>query len=326
MAAIFENGIDVSRYQGVVDWARVAASGQQFAIVRVGSTDGSGVYVDPYFKRNMEGAHAAGLKVGAYYYTYAKTEEAVIRELNKFLPALEGYQLEYPVFVDMEDSSFVSLSRKQVTDLTRLAMDILYQNGWYAGYYTYTFFATNYIDTEALKDYPLWIADYRGYVGYQGGYTMWQYSSSGQVSGIQGNVDMNRSYVDFLPFIKEGGFNGFPAPSGPVMMPLENQLLEVFSERCEYFNSPDVNDVVGYLPLGTYPAVALSEEEYGGFVWVTFRLGGAVWWTALLEDRCRLIADDSGTDCSECQAQLAEANARIEETRQLLNDALEALG
>ena len=322
MAAIFENGIDVSRYQGVVDWARVAASGQQFAIVRVGSTDGSGVYVDPYFRRNEEGAHAAGLKVGAYYYTYAKTEEAVIRELNKFLPALEGYQLEYPVFVDMEDSSFVSLSRKQVTDLTRFAMDILYQNGWYAGYYTYTFFATNYIDTEALKDYPLWIADYRGYVGYQGGYTMWQYSSSGQVSGIQGNVDMNRSYADFLPFIREGGFNGFPAPSGPVMMPLENQLLEVFSERCEYFNSPDVNDVVGYLPLGTYPAVALSEEEYGGFVWVTFRLGGAVWWTALLEDRCRLIADDSGTDCSECQAQLAEANARIEETRQLLNDAL----
>lgn len=326
MAAIFENGIDVSRYQGVIDWTRVAASGQQFAIVRVGSTDGSDVYVDPYFKRNVEGAKAAGLKVGAYYYTYAKTEEAVIRELDTFLPALEGYQLEYPVFVDMEDSSFASLTRKQVTDLTRFAMDILYQKGWYAGYYTYTFFATNYIDTEALKDYPLWIADYRGYVGYQGSYTMWQYSSSGQVSGIQGNVDMNRSYVDFLPFIKEGGFNGFPASSGPVMMPLENQLLEVFSERCEYFNSPDVNDVVGYLPLGTYPAVALSEEEFGGFVWVTFRLGGAVWWTALLEDRCRLIADDSGTDCSECQARLAEANARIEEARQLLNDALEALG
>lgn len=326
MAAIFENGIDVSRYQGVIDWTRVAASGQQFAIVRVGSTDGSDVYVDPYFKQNVEGAHAAGLKVGAYYYTYAKTEEAVIRELNTFLPALEGYQLEYPVFVDMEDSSFASLTRKQVTDLTRFAMDILYQKGWYAGYYTYTFFATNYIDTEALKDYPLWIADYRGYVGYQGSYAMWQYSSSGQVSGIQGNVDMNRSYVDFLPFIKEGGFNGFPASSGPVMMPLKNQLLEVFSERCEYFNSPDVNDVVGYLPLGTYPAVALSEEEFGGFVWVTFRLGGAVWWTALLEDRCRLIADDSGTDCSECQARLAEANARIEEARQLLNDALEALG
>ena len=326
MAAIFENGIDVSRYQGVIDWTRVAASGQQFAIVRVGSTDGSDVDVDPYFKRNVEGAKAAGLKVGAYYYTYAKTEEAVIRELDTFLPALEGYQLEYPVFVDMEDSSFASLTRKQVTDLTRFAMDILYQKGWYAGYYTYTFFATNYIDTEALKDYPLWIADYRGYVGYQGSYAMWQYSSSGQVSGIQGNVDMNRSYVDFLPFIKEGGFNGFPASSGPVMMPLENQLLEVFSERCEYFNSPDVNDVVGYLPLGTYPAVALSEEEFGGFVWVTFRLGGAVWWTALLEDRCRLIADDSGTDCSECQARLAEANARIEEARQLLNDALEALG
>lgn len=328
MATIYEKGIDVSRYQGTIDWAAVAASGQQFAIVRVGSTDNNGVYVDRYFRSNVDGAHAAGMKVGAYYYTYAKTQDAVIKELNTFLPQLKAVQLEYPVFVDMEDSSFANLSRSQVTELTRYAMDILYQNGLYGGFYTYTYFATNYIDTAALADYPLWIADYRGYVGYQGGYTMWQFSSTGQVSGITGNVDLDYSYVDFLPFIQQGGFNGY-TPTGPVLVPLENQLLEVFSERCEYFNSPDVNDVVGYLPLGSYTAVAMSERAFGGFTWVTFLLDGQEYWTALLADRCRLVEGEidggDGGDCEECRQQLAEANGRIEAARLLLADALEAL-
>ena len=327
MATIFEKGIDVSRYQGAIDWSSVAAAGQQFAIVRVGSTDNKGVYVDRYFRSNVDGAHAAGLKVGAYYYTYAKTRDAVIKELETFLTPLKAVKLEYPVFVDMEDSSFADLSRTQVTELTRYAMDILYQNGLYGGYYTYTYFATNYIDTAALADYPLWIADYRGYVGYQGGYTMWQFSSTGQVNGITGNVDLDYSYVDFLPFIQQGGFNGY-APTGPVLVPLEGQQLEVFSERCEYFNSPDVNDVVDYLPLGLYPAVAMSEGTFNGFAWVTFLLNGREFWTALLADRCRLIpVEDGGEegDCEECRQQLAEANGRIDAARLLLNDALEAL-
>ena len=74
MMTVFQEGIDVSRYQGVVDWSAVAAAGKEFAIVRVGSSNQSGPYVDPYFTRNVQGAHAAGLRVGAYFYTYAKTE------------------------------------------------------------------------------------------------------------------------------------------------------------------------------------------------------------------------------------------------------------
>ena len=79
---VFQEGIDVSRYQGVVDWSAVAAAGKEFAIVRVGSSNQSGPYVDPCFTRNVQGAHADGLRVGAYFYTYAKTESEVIRELD----------------------------------------------------------------------------------------------------------------------------------------------------------------------------------------------------------------------------------------------------
>ena len=82
---IFQTGIDVSRYQGVIDWQQVAA-GKQFAIVRAVSSNSGGVYVDPYFEQNVAGAHEAGMRVGVYYYTYARTEAAVINELETLLP------------------------------------------------------------------------------------------------------------------------------------------------------------------------------------------------------------------------------------------------
>ena len=125
--ALFQVGIDVSRYQGSINWSAVAAAGKQFAIVRIGSSNNNGAYVDPYFLQNVNGAHAAGLRVGAYYYTYARTESAVAGELTTFLNALEGLQLEYPVFVDVEARSLTSLGKPQLTNLVKYAMDILNQ-------------------------------------------------------------------------------------------------------------------------------------------------------------------------------------------------------
>lgn len=197
--ALFQNGIDVSRYQGSINWTQVAAAGKQFAIVRVGSSNSGGLYVDPYFLQNVTGAHSAGLRVGAYYYTYARTRAAVASELTAFLNMLEGIKLEYPVFVDVEDSSLTSLGRAELTSLVQYAMDILYQRKWYAGWYSYTNYINSYLNAGALVDYPLWVADYRATLGYTGAYTMWQYSGSGTVSGISGACDLNRSYKDFLP-------------------------------------------------------------------------------------------------------------------------------
>ena len=221
---VFQAGIDVSRYQSRVDWQAVASS-KQFAILRVASSNSTGVYIDPYFERNIAGAHAAGLRVGAYYYTYARSDEAVISEVQAVLDALEGNQLEYPVFVDVEESRLQGLGRGEITRLVRFAMDILDQRGWYPGFYTYTSYAQSYLDTAALAAYPLWIADYRGYVGYQGAYQMWQYASTGRVSGISGNVDLDYSYLDFLPLIRAAGKNGYlPEDPGGCCAELAAQL------------------------------------------------------------------------------------------------------
>lgn len=187
-------GVDVSKYQGEIDWGAVAADGVKFAILRAGSQDNSGPYIDPYFEKNYRGAKAAGLKVGAYLYTYGKTEAEQNAELAVWLPALEGKTFEYPVFVDVEDKSLAALGKDALTALTKRMMDIIDQKGHIPGWYSYTNFITTNLDAEALAAYPLWVADYRESIGYSGQYMMWQYTSTGSVAGINGNVDCNWDY------------------------------------------------------------------------------------------------------------------------------------
>ena len=293
--ALFQVGIDVSRYQGSINWSAVAAAGKQFAIVRIGSSNNNGAYVDPYFLQNVNGAHAAGLRVGAYYYTYARTESAVARELTTFLNALEGLQLEYPVFVDVEARSLTSLGKPQLTNLVKYAMDILNQRKWYAGWYSYTNYINSNLNAAALSRYPLWVADYRATLGYNGSYAMWQYTGSGVVNGISGACDLNRSYRDFLPEIQAGGYNNYGA-SGPSMEVVAGQRLVVFNARCEYFYSANFNDVVGYLPLGSYCVVKQSTRKYNGYDWVIFRYRGSEYWTAVIGDRNRV--EPCNCDCN----------------------------
>ena len=309
--ALFQNGIDVSRYQGSINWPRVAAGGQQFAIIRLGSSNNGGLYVDPYFLQNVNGAHAAGLRVGAYYYTYARSQSAVADELSLFLNVLEGLQLEYPVFVDVEDSSLTSVGRAQLTNLVRYAMDILYQRGWYAGWYSYTNFILSYLNAAELAEYPLWLADYRSQPGYTGTYSMWQYSATGNVSGVTGACDLNYSYQDFLPAIRAGNFNGYGS-SGPDMEPVDGTQLIVFGAQTEYFYTANFNDVVGYLPVGRYPVLQKSTAKFNGYDWVIFRYQGGEYWTAILGDRNRL--ETTGT----CQVELAEARAKIDAAKAAL--------
>ena len=304
--AIYQAGIDVSRYQGNVNWSSVAAAGKRFAIVRIGSSNNSGLYVDPYFLQNVNGAHAAGLQVGAYYYTYAKTQTEVTRELTLFLSALEGLRLEYPVFVDVEASSITGIGRTQLTGLVKYAMDILIQRKWYAGWYSYTNYINSYLTPGTLANYPLWVADYRSNLGYTGAYTMWQYTGSGTCNGISGAVDLNYSYTNFLPAIQAGGFNGFGA-SGPDMINVDGYTLRVFGSQTEYFYTANFNDVVGYLPLGTYPVTQISKSPYNGYDWAVFRYNGGEYWTAVLDDRNSLETGSSDT----CPADLAAANAKI---------------
>ena len=317
MAVVYQNGVDVSRYQGTVNWGAVAAAGKQFAIVRIGSSNTNGVYIDPAFQRNINGAKAAGLRVGAYYYSYATTRSAVAQELNTFLAVLQGLRLEYPVFMDVEAAVQQSLGRKALTALVVYAMQLIEQSGWYPGWYSYTNFANQYLDASRLSAYPCWIADYRGYVGYGGSYDLWQYSGSGSSGGITGTVDLDYSYKNFLPAITAANKNGY-GTSGPAVEAVSDTVLEVFAERCEYFYSPNVNEVVGYLPLGTYPVLARTKGAYNGYVWVKFNYNGGQYWTALIADRNRLIAGGEG-GCDECREQLAAALEKIAAAKAVLD-------
>ncbi|MEG2931488.1 MAG: GH25 family lysozyme, partial [Ruthenibacterium sp.] len=111
-ATIFQNGIDVSRYQGSIQWPRVAAAGKQFVIARAVSSGGD-VYEDPSFETNYQGARAAGLRVGAYYYTYAQNTAYADREIALLSNVLRGKQLQYPVFIDVEERRLINLGRAQ---------------------------------------------------------------------------------------------------------------------------------------------------------------------------------------------------------------------
>lgn len=291
MATIFQTGIDVSRYQGTIDWAAVARAGKQFAIIRAVSSNDSGVYVDPMFERNYTNAKAAGLRVGVYYYTYAQSESYADQELQALTKALAGKKLEYPVFVDMEAEGVAALGRDRATQLALYALDKLRAAGWYSGLYTYSNFAKTRLDMAKLKAYPFFVADYTGRVTYQGAYQMWQYSSTGKVDGISGNVDLDYSYEDFLPAIQQGGYNGYASGvPGLEMVAVPGLKLEVYGTRnCEYFSKPDIYAVAGTLPAGRYEAIAQSLGCYGGYTWVTIRYKDTVYWTALLADRCFLL-------------------------------------
>ena len=280
---------------------------------------GSAPYVDPLFEQNIRQAAAAGLRVGVYYYTYATTEAQAIRELDTLLPQLEmirqeGILPQYPIFVDVEDSSIAALGREQATRLALFAMNVLDQKGWCAGLYTYTLFAQKLPEYGGIVGFPLFIADYRGYVGYEGPYEMWQFSSAGKVDGIAGNVDLSYSYVDFLPAIIAGGYNGFtPRPRDGT--PHRRPAGGVRGGQHRIFHRPRRQPDRRAAAGGRIPRPEPQPGQLQRLEWVTFQYQGAVWWTALLPDRTRLIIDTS------CADQLALLQARIDEILAMTDSA-----
>ncbi len=255
-------GIDVSRYQGDIDWAQVAASGVKFALLRAGSQNNSGPYIDPYFERNYANAKAAGIAVGAYIYTYAETEAEQNDEILTILPALEGKTFEYPVFVDVEDKSLTGIGKAALTHLVKRYMDIIDQKGFVPGWYSYTNYINSYLCPEVLADYPLWVADYRSSLGYTGDYHIWQYTSSGTVPGISGKVDLNRDYHHYI------ASTGAPAEEQPATPELHklsislpgadaDKAAEIIRKAADLGLAPDVT--VETLPASAGDIKTLTE-------------------------------------------------------------------
>lgn len=206
--------IDVSRYQGEIDWAQVAAAGYKGAMLKTVSTNrklskrADGLYIDPTFETNYRNARAAGLDVGVYYYTYATNKDIVNAELSLLRRAVYGKELTLPVAVDVEDNRLVSLDKQDLTDLTAYALHEVEQMGFYAQLYTYTSFAKAhlFVGGAALHPYDVWLADYTGKtpkVDFK--YNAHQHTSKGRVPGISGNVDLNVTELNYPRIIRKKG-------------------------------------------------------------------------------------------------------------------------
>lgn len=191
-------GVDVSTFQGDIDWSRVKAAGVDFVIIRAayrGYETGK-LVPDDYFERNLAGASAAGLHVGVYLYSQALTEAEAEEEADYLLSLINGYAIDYPVVYDQEEYSAAEartdgLTGDQVTQNALAFCKKIYNAGYIPMLYTNSDWATHMYNMSQLRHYPIWYADYTAEPHLETGFAMWQYTDSGTVDGITGPVDLN---------------------------------------------------------------------------------------------------------------------------------------
>ena len=187
-------GIDVSEWQGTIDWRQVAKDGVQFAVIHAGYGRELS-QKDKYFERNYAGARAAGIKVGAFWYSYADSVARAEQEARTCLKVLDGKHLDLPVFFDQEyEPGILKLSTKTRTDIVLKFLETVKRAGRKVGLYSSTNFITANLQANRLTEYPLWIAEYGSKLHYTGKVWAWQYTSKGRMNGIRGNVDCNHGY------------------------------------------------------------------------------------------------------------------------------------
>lgn len=205
--------IDVSRYQGLIDWAQVAAAGYKGAMLRAVSTNrklskrADGLYIDPTFETNYRNARAAGLDVGVYYYTCATSEAMADAELALLRQAVYGKELTLPVAVDLESPNLVGMPYGDLSNLAAYHLEQIEKMGFFAQLYTYTSYANAHLDMARLSGrWDVWLADYTGKTpNVTFNYNAHQHTSKGSVPGISGNVDLNVTTLNYPKIIRKKG-------------------------------------------------------------------------------------------------------------------------
>lgn len=203
-------GIDVSFYQGIIDWAAVKASGIQFAILRAGYGLGN---VDEQFNRNARECNRLGIPFGVYWFSYAYTEAGARQEADYCIQVIKDFEVQYPVAFDYESASVdyaashgVNVTPELASRLVNVFCRRVEELGYFAMYYSNLNFLNQMFDASLQGKYALWFARYAQEPGLNG-QAMWQYSSTGSVPGINGNVDMDIAYYDIANVISKAGLN-----------------------------------------------------------------------------------------------------------------------
>lgn len=209
-------GIDVSQWQGNINFAQVKAAGLDFVIIRAGYGK-TAAQKDPYFEQNYTRAKAAGLNVGVYWYSYAQSTAEAQLEAAACMECIKGKKFEYPIFFDLEESSQFAKGRSFCDSLVTTFCSALEKAGYFAGLYISRAPLQSSISPEVANKYALWVAEYDSRLNYSGSVGMWQNTSSYRVNGISGNVDHDFAYVDYPRLIKQGGYNGYPKAESTVL-------------------------------------------------------------------------------------------------------------
>lgn len=249
-------GIDVSSYQGDIDFSQVKNSGIEFVIIKAGEWNHT---VDK-FEEYYEQAKAAGLHIGFYWFCDGETLEEISQEADACIKALEGKQFDFPIYMDIENQYQYNLGKEFCSNAARTFCDKLEKAGYYTGLYTATSWLNSVIDQDVKDKYTIWVADWRGYCGYEGNYSMWQYGA-GYVPGINGKTDLNiidigyetdypgvmiedgvdldYAYEDFPSIIVDNGFNNYP----------KKETKEEAWEKDDCKKVANTLDIRGYTPI-----------------------------------------------------------------------------
>lgn len=201
-------GIDISKFQGDIDFRKVKEAGFDFVIIQAGYGKYS-YQRDPFFEHYYTSAKAAGLGVGAYHYSYAVSIDDARREAEVFTEWIKGKQFDYPVVLDIEEDVQSRLPSSLLGDIVSVFCESMESRGYYVSLYSYASFLGK-IPESVRSKYDVWVAHFGvNRPAYSGEYGMWQYTSTGRVNGIDGDVDCDYAYKDYPTIIRAAGLNGY---------------------------------------------------------------------------------------------------------------------
>lgn len=265
------NGIDVSEHNGTIDWKKVKADGIEYAFIRVGYTgyrkDKFSTNYDANYKKNLENAIDAGIKVGVYWYSQAITTSEAKAEAKKLVSVLSSYKISMPVVMDYEfagtSSGRLDSSKLSKSKMTSIALTFLneVENAGYDGcLYANMSFLENHLDASKISDnYTIWLAHYTTNTSYDGEFNYWQYSSKGKVDGIKGYTDVNiYYYFSDAVSLADKVYTGSAIKPLPTIKHDGNTLKKDKDYKLSYKNNVNI---------GTASITATGINDYAGYIW-----------------------------------------------------------
>lgn len=224
---IFSRGIDVSSWQGNIDFNAVKDGGVDFVIIKAGRGIGR---IDENFYTNYTNAKKAGLDVGAYWYSYATDTDFCRQEAESFVNAVKGCKFEYPLYFDIEEQFQIEQGKDFCSSLIQTFCDYLEEHGYFSGFYSYLDMINRAMNDYVKNRYSCWVAQWNSSCDYKYPYAMWQHSATGRIDGIQTNVDCDYCYTDFPTLIKKLQLNGFSSDSN-ILKSTEEIAQEVLAGK-----------------------------------------------------------------------------------------------